>query len=63
MSISKDKSEGLNNVTNAAKNTAEIISMLFQPRGIKAAILEGHNKIIEEITQKTEFTIEEKSSY
>ena len=43
----KDASEVVKNTTEATKNVAEIVQMIIQPRGIDAAIQEGHKKIIE----------------
>lgn len=42
----KDASEVVKNTTEATKNVAEIVQMILQPRGIDAAIQEGHKKMV-----------------
>ena len=59
----KDASEVVKNTTEATKNVAEIVQMILQPRGIDAAIQEGHKKIIEEVMASDKYSIAEKEFF
>lgn len=64
MSInSKDMSETAKNTTEATKNIAEIVQMILKPRGIKAAIQEGHGKIIQDVIASDKYSVEEKEFF
>lgn len=59
----KETSEVVKNSTEASKNVAEIVQMILQPRGIDAAILEGHKKIIEDVTTSDQYSLAEKEFF
>ena len=59
----KEKSEVVKNATESTKNLAEIVQMILQPRGIDAAIQEGHKKIIEEVMASDKYSIAEKEFF
>lgn len=59
----KDTSEAVKNTTEATKNIAEIVQMILQPRGIDAAIQEGHKKIIEEVMASDKYSIAQKEFF
>lgn len=40
----KDTTDAVKNTTESTKNIAEIVLKILQPRGIDAAIEEGHKK-------------------
>lgn len=56
-------SEIVKNTTEATKNVAEIVQMILQPKGIDAAIQEGHKRIIEEVISSDKYTLEEKEFF
>ena len=58
-----DITEAVKNTTEATKNIAEIVLKILQPRGIDAAIEEGHEKIIDEVTSSTKLSNNEKFSF
>lgn len=60
---SKDTSEIVKNTTEATKNVAEIVQMILQPRGIDAAIQEGHKRIIEEVIASDKYSPKEKEFF
>lgn len=60
---SKDTSEIVKNTTEATKNVAEIVQMILQPRGIEAAIQEGHKRIIEEVITSDKYSPKEKEFF
>lgn len=59
----KDTSEVVKNTTEATKNIAEIVQMILQPKGIDAAIQEGHKKIIEEIMASKNYSLAQKEFF
>lgn len=60
---SKDTSEMVKNTTESTKNIVEIVQMILQPRGINAALLEGHKKIIEEVMASDKYSFAEKEFF
>lgn len=59
----KNKSEVVKNTTEAARNIAEVVQFLLQPRGIDVAIKDGHKKIIEEVKSSDKYSIAEKEFF
>lgn len=59
----KDVSEVAKNTTEATKNIAEIVEMILRPRGIDAAIEEGHKKIIENVMASDKYSISDKEFF
>lgn len=56
----KDTTDAVKNTTESTKNIAEIVLKILQPRGIDAAIEEGHKKIIDEVMASTKLSHNEK---
>lgn len=59
----KDTSEVVRNVAETTNSMAEIVRMFLQPKGIEAAIQEGHKKIIEEVMDSEKYSIAEKEFF
>ena len=59
----KDTSDVVKNATETTKNIVEIVQMILQPRGIDAAIQEGHKRIIEEVMESDKYSIVEKEFF
>ena len=59
----KSTSETIKTATEATKNIAEIIQLILQPRGIDAAIEEGHKEIIKDVMASDKYSIEQKEFF
>lgn len=59
----KNTTEAVKNTTEAVRNITEVVQILLQPRGIDAAIQEGHKKIIEEVMASNKYSIAEKEFF
>lgn len=59
----KDTSEIAKSTTEATKNVIEIVRMILQPRGIDAAIEEGHKQIIEDVILSDKYSPKEKEFF
>lgn len=59
----KDTSEVIKNTTEATRNIADLVKILLEPRGIDAAIIKGHEKIVEDIVASDKYSLDDKNFF